>query len=580
MIDKWEANGTDYFHYTGLTLLRKMVTDAGPGNFPLMGWAPRENAGTWANYHYCGDPSIGDFCEMYFTTCPGKQYTPLREVPTNCAMDDQGELFRNFWTELQGPRLWLAQSLGTNINFGNQGYPVNIISISGNTVTFASPICPQAPYLCNIIAEVTRGWIAGTSSSYYGSSTAVNWFIDSCPTATTCTISRAGPNTSDRGIYSGNIIFASGRTLASTGIAANGGVAGPMQLSPSLCPNPGDIGSIFTMSGTSSSYFQSNRFWAMINSIGGTSSTCAKNGGQPQLSWREVPPASYSATGGTMTILANNDAKMGIQAVSNSSRVGPRAVFMSNVVPAMYGAAGVRQYGLGKTWDYFVPGVWWSFQDKIDWTNQAQVHPYWSSGDADQTTPFWYSATAHMLHERLAKYLFQPRCSGAPDPGAQFEVALRCGPYGNLLMVANASDYAQTRQIDLSGCVVRGQSTIRYLGDGRGVDVSVIAAGIASDTPTIKDAGVAYYLCSNNEAAELQQPAVSVRIADVANATRAVVRYAYAPFLLPLRDDNLVPLTGGVGTLPVDRTLGPLFYQVLYLAADGRVLAVSDIQKL
>ena len=589
MIDQWEASNTQYFAYTGLVTMRNWITAGGAGAYPLMNWSPKAFSGTRAQYAFCGNPAIGDGCDMYYSTCGNRIFTPLHGLPVNCSINDAAVTFRNYWTSLQAPRLFLAQTLGTNINYGYQGYTVNITSISGNTVTFSSPICgsaaPYPGFLCNIIPDVTRGWITGTSgtnASYYGvTGTPVNWFIDSCPTSTSCTISRAASTDTSTTANSGTITFPSGDTLTSSTITAEGGQSRPMTWTTNNCINAQDLGVIFTVSGTSDSYFTSNRFWTMRNAQGNTGAACRQGGQQPQVNVREVPPASYAASGGSMTILANNDAKFGVNAISNQVRVGARAVFMSSVIPLITMAPGVRQYGLGKTWDWFQSGVWGPsspesfFQDTKD-LQQAQLHPYWSVGDADQTTPYWYTATINMLAEGKLKYLFQPLCSGgAPDPGAQFEVTARCGTYGNMLLVANVSDYAQTRAVPLASVAVSGQACIRYLGDGRGVDVSVLSVGATTDTPAIKEAGFVMYVCSKNEAAEIQQPMMSVRIADVPNATQAVVRYAYEPFLLPLRYDNFA----SPGNLPLDRTLGPLYYQILYLGANNKVLAVSDVQK-
>ena len=80
-------------------------------------------------------------------------------------------------------------------------------------------------------------------------------------------------------------------------------------------------------------------------------------------------------------------------------------------------------------------------------------------------------------------------------------------------------------------------------------------------------------------ATELRQPTISARLADVANATKVVARYGYDLYLLDA-GNTVVDLAANNGVLPVDCNIGPVYYRLIYLDVNGRVLATSDVQTL
>jgi hypothetical protein len=126
---------------------------------------------------------------------------------------------------------------------------------------------------------------------------------------------------------------------------------------------------------------------------------------------------------------------------------------------------------------------------------------------------------------------------------------------------------------------VPGQQKIRYLADYTGIVVSILANGVTSDTPVMTSGGTVAYLCPQNFADELQQPTITARLADVPNATKIVVRYAYLPYWV----DNgtaVADCSSGTCALPVDRQLGPVYYRLIYLNANSQILAVSAVQIL
>ena len=73
---------------------------------------------------------------------------------------------------------------------------------------------------------------------------------------------------------------------------------------------------------------------------------------------------------------------------------------------------------------------------------------------------------------------------------------------------------------------------------------------------------------------------MSVRLADVPNATQVLVRYGHTPYALTTNLANEISLGSGSGTIPWDHKLGTLYYKLLYLNSSGAVLASSDVQSL
>jgi hypothetical protein len=271
---------------------------------------------------------------------------------------------------------------------------------------------------------------------------------------------------------------------------------------------------------------------------------------------------------------------LGLQGNATESVYGPWPIFVTAIYAAILGGAGQRNYGLGVNPNLTVQGSYLPFHDARFDGQQNQLHPTYQNGDAGQTTGWNATTTANQLNTRVAKYLLQPRAAGAPDLGPQFETSLRSGSYGNLLMALYFGAYPATSTVDLTACAISGQATIRYLADWRNIFVSTIAAGTLSDTATFQPGGAAYYICSTNAVAEYSPTLISTLLADVPNATKILVRYAYQPYLLPVRFDNVVDCGTGTCTLPVDRSLGSVYYVWQYLDGNGKVLTMREADPL
>jgi hypothetical protein len=200
------------------------------------------------------------------------------------------------------------------------------------------------------------------------------------------------------------------------------------------------------------------------------------------------------------------------------------------------------------------------------------------TGNPSVESAYWAMATGNYLAQRLAKYEFQPHVA-SPDYGPFIEAGAHSGPPGNMLILQNMAMNSQTVRVNLSSCDVPGQQKIRYLADYTGIAVTPLGIGVKSDTPSMTPGGTVAYLCPQNFAAELQQPKISARLSDVANAARIVVRYAYLPYWVD-NGTSVADCGSGTCALPVDRQIGPLYYRLIYLDANSKTLAVSDIRTL
>jgi hypothetical protein len=208
--------------------------------------------------------------------------------------------------------------------------------------------------------------------------------------------------------------------------------------------------------------------------------------------------------------------------------------------------------------------------------NQFGIMP--GTGNPFFETSYWAMATMNNLAHRLAKYEFQSHLP-SPDYGPFIEASAHSGAPGNMQVLQNLAMNNQTVTVNLSSCDVPGQQKIRYLADYTGIVVSILANGVTSDTPVMTSGGTVAYLCPQNFADELQQPTITARLADVPNATKIVVRYAYLPYWV----DNgtaVADCSSGTCALPVDRQLGPVYYRLIYLNANSQILAVSAVQIL
>jgi hypothetical protein len=599
------GGGGDYSHYQDFATMSSLVHAGGS----IISAAPRAIAGPvsqcgWggACSYAAGSPAFSDYAIIY--NSPGSngtaQYVALPAIRTaNLNVFPQNRTFINGAGSL---RAFIGQTQFIQTNWGMNGQVITGVSCSGSLCTFPSPICGAgtANSLCNVVPYVSRVIGSSSSNSYYNA----NFYIDNCPTATTCNISRQYPSIA-------GLVQGSGGTIT---IAGNGVTMGPTNPFPCIIVNGGSPNNTFNlrsssvgtggncsgttsvpvavthsagltftlsgMTGSSASYYNANTF--ILSQF---PSPYITESDTP----REVPPSSQSTSSVTFTLNADDGWVRGQgQSFYGEIVQGPRVPFAFVLAQAITGATGVRAYTSGENFnvDQNFYKAFGSFpcQTGSDCL-QGGATQFYDQG-ADLVRFFNSPTNANLLLQRLAAtgYLYGTR-GNAPDIGFNIESSVRQGSKGNLLLTANFQDGAQTHSVNLAACDVSGQAKIRYTVSWTTITITTLPSGTLTDAPTWPAGGAVIYLCPNNEAAEYPQPLLSVHLADVTNAASVAVQYAYSPWFLSGLPAAGIPnsvncSTGATCVIPVDKKIGPLYYRLIFMSSPGAVVATSDIQTL
>jgi hypothetical protein len=472
----------------------------------------------------------------------------------------------------------VLETSGTTTNYGFQGYSVPISSISGNTITFAS-----AHGLTVVYPGITRLSISGSSNPAYNT----NFYIMAAPTPTTLTVVRSVTDFAGTGT-GGTLTYQTGETetissITATGTFAchgtNGGgaVCGDTVIFGVGDPSrPRHRGQTFTISGNSVAGFNNNTF---VDLAENTTLTAT------YFYFRELPGGN--STGGRAQIVADNYYVKGRNG-SLGYDAQPAFVFAEVIEAGILRGAGHRMYALSTNPQGYSPGagfvgtltVYFNglFADGCNQTNQLFAHPHWENGPS--VPAFHAGSLASLLLTRVKKFLLQPALN-TPDYGPLFEMAARGGSYGNLLMALNMTDGTQARTFSLAPYIQSGQQVIRYYGTWQGITVTTLPAGTRTDTVTMDPGATVIYTFPGVFRGELRQASMSVRLADVPNAAKVTVRYNHDPYVLDQATTTTVDC--GIGSnciLPVDRNIGMVYYRLIYVDANGKVLATSDVETL
>jgi len=155
----------------------------------------------------------------------------------------------------------------------------------------------------------------------------------------------------------------------------------------------------------------------------------------------------------------------------------------------------------------------------------------------------------------------------------------RSGSYGDLVFCYNASDGPQIITIPLTPYETSGQNIIQQIVNDHAIGAdTIISAGTSSTNITLQGGDAVFLVFPTNFAAEVQQPWISARLADVTNATGIAVHFAYDPYYL----DAAPNIFNCGSTSPCqpgwDRNIGTVYYRLIYLGSDGQVLATSGVQ--
>jgi hypothetical protein len=87
-----------------------------------------------------------------------------------------------------------------------------------------------------------------------------------------------------------------------------------------------------------------------------------------------------------------------------------------------------------------------------------------------------------------------------------------------------------------------------------------------------------FYVFPMGLTTELIQPTVQSNLTDQSGAAKIAVRYGYDRYLLDSSAAYRFDCGTGSCLLPVDRSIGTVYYRLVYLDPSGKVLATSDVE--
>lgn len=583
----------NYIHYNALYLLREQwlsATNPPYVSTPVAAGGMGIPVSWWGGKLNVGGVTAGDYDSIYWTSLAAL-YLPDKAALSDL-INSQGNVIRQRaqWNNLGAPVI--SEASGVVQDYMSQGFPISIASCSGNTITTT---LPHSVY--NIQPGLTRMTVTGSSSANCDG----NWYILASPTATTLAVAQANTTVTTTAT-GGTITFQDGTTwpLSSISPSATGnGEAVWAGSNISNCPNTwkNNRGKTFTLSGTSQSAYNSNFTGVFMPD---TQNVCPAPGLGGASYWRQLPNITAS-TGGSAQIIQNHWLLRGDDWPSDTE-TGPRYMFASNLASLIWGAAGVRVYqanGDPQLFDPTLVGVNASYGSAIGLTffgvtdfncnyqacPQAGIDP---RTDYAKSFVAWVAhTTANLMARREIPYAFGQRLP-APDYGRFFEAAAWSSTRGNLLAIQSFSDNTASLTANLAPYLETGQTIYRICAEWNAIKAIVaISAGTTSDTHNYAPGEHCAYIFANNAATELQQPAISARLADVTNAATVMVQFSYAPLAFTGASVGGQTLyqtqncgNGALCLLNVDRSIGPVYYRLLYLNSSNAVIATSDIQTL
>ncbi|MGD0296795.1 MAG: hypothetical protein ABSE86_06720 [Bryobacteraceae bacterium] len=594
----WFASNTSYVLSSAFASFRTQGVAAGGGR-AFMGWpnAANTNCSSLGNWNgnsvqsNSGVSNISDYNDMY-PNHGNEQYLSSR-VQLSSVINDPlgfGSTMRNAFGcyNPSHPTVMLTQ--GTSTGFGFQGYPVAISTISNGLVTFSAP-----HGLINIIPGLTRLTVTGASNPAFNT----NFYVTDAPTPTTADIVLAATDftdTADTPGTGGTLTFADGTELATSSQKATGGITitplGSTHVTYSGTPT-NNVNrhrcQTFTLSGTSTNSAWNTRTFSY--GCENLSVATDGNGSASAVMYiRELP--SGTSTGGTASIIADNTMVKGRNGDTQLLDYNPEFTFGTVMECAVTRCAGQRLYkvtdefqeymdhaagnGVKAGWGAQALGAVTLFGDTTV-ANQLQANPHFENARAVPT--FRAASTGAQMMNRWQKYILQPTLQ-SPDYGFLISCGARASSYGNILMCWNASDAPQSRTFNLAPYLQTGQNIIRSRATYQGISpLGIISAGTQSDSITLASGEAVFYVFPASFALELPQPILGVRLADVANATKVVVRYSYDNYLLDSTAANVQDCGSGTAcVLNADRSFGIVYYRMFFLGANGAVLATSDVQ--
>ena len=639
--NSWYNSNTDYIHYNAFADLYTQAHNVAGTfglSYPGAGYynaSPPYPPGPYpayviGNWNGLSTQSLGsvtqpsDYADIYpssgVAVTGGDAYLVSRESGNALlASVNVGGTLKNLYGTGYSPSIPLvALTESTQNYFGLQGYPVALTSCSGTLCTFSAP-----HGITNIVPGLTRIYITGaTNSGSPADSANNNFYVWNCPSPTTCNLTLAATDFAlgATGATGGTARFQDGSTMAIQTTTVN------CESSPATCITssdgtptiyagiaygaiPGDIiyplaqtgtchttitdpgcyrkrGQTFTLSGVSgsaASYFNSRTF---LLSPWDLNLPAFPTGQYAFIGYTELP--ELSATGGTAYIVHNDNFIKGQGASIQLEDTNPGFSFGTCMETFV-------NRGVGDRW-YQVRPYLSGYSDQVGFTSPyARMNTVFGgtgfAGAGDQlemnehfensaTRPIFEAASnCDTVWTRYQKYALQPTLN-SPDTGQPWiDCTARAGSYGDMLVCFNASDGTQPWSLNISPYLQSGQQIIQQTVGFHSIGApTILASGTASASGTLGPEEAVFLIFPVNFAAELLRPAIAPDLASIANSTDVLVRWSYHPYYLDSAG-NIDDCGTGICTPTWDRNFGPVYYRLIYLGANSKVLATSAIQK-
>jgi hypothetical protein len=585
-------NTTDYVPNSAFQTIRTW-TLAATGTRPLHTWTNPAATSTANIASVTGNPNMADYNSQYFASNDG---ATLTYAPNHAALFSQigsfGDLLRSYLPDFQdGKPIEFSNVEGLSAFYTFAGYPLTVSATSGNVVTTSTP-----HGISTALSNTTRAQLSAMSVSADNG----KYYIITSPTATTLALF-APTVVVSTATTNGTITFQNGDSYSGLVIQNLSNASAQrwaLNDSANGCIIATHRGMTFTISGTGTVWDSSGTYYYPPTNVSDTPCTNNLQGG-----FFLIP--NLTSTSGTITITPDNWPHRGISNVGTSK--GPLYDYVAHLYPAIMGAAAVRtypvvgydpqffNYGTTTTQSGVGPGSFSidasfgnnAYNDYSDFGGEAarQFGPYTGPGPIGPwTVSWWADGMANIQNAAKVKWLFKPFLA-SPDIGSGFECTARGDAGGNLVLCQSFWNATTTMTISTSAYLQSGQGFIKDHCTITGCTTSLIASGTTSVAETCEPGCTVWLRFPTNATAEWSAPVISMRLADISNATDIVVQYAYAPFPMnaPVGQPGLNSvdcLTGAACALPTDLHISTLYYRIIYRSASGATLATSDLQTI
>jgi hypothetical protein len=602
------ASANDYIRYTVFTSIKSQINAASVGRpsitFPPIGTAPCSNIYGFAN------PSNGlaDYATKYYTGAQGP-YLGSRDgiygIAGNTASPTSGyDIPWHFTYGCWSPTApLLQQNSSVPANYGGQGYapngPNNVVSFVGNVITFAAP--HGVP---NVLSGITRVGLCGmpntgTGTACGGTTSPDNgsYFVMATPTATTMTVTNAQTDFIASG-GGGTLTFSPSNisfpllTGTGQGITADG----TLNCSRSTAGTaPGNLcGNIFSTLALQTTLNQHRGETFQVTGVTGTGAVGNfatdtflflpenpnVNASNKNNIYREISNGTSSSCATcTATVYTDLNFVPGRNGSTQDAQ-NPDLAFAGQTANRILPGAGTRLYSFWSNQQAYNPAGGYlttapSVFGDTGINNQLFINSHWE--DFYGRPNFHAIALANLMSARLASYALTTLLP-TPDAGPDFRCTARSGAKGKMMECLNITSALQTVTFTLTPYETAGQNIAQFLSCSRYIKLAVISAGTASQSVAVPSGAVVSFLFPVSFAAELQQPVMSIRLADVTNATGWAVRYGYDSYLMDAGNTVVDCGSAATCTIPADRMIGPIYYRILMYNSAGSVLATGDVQ--